>query len=382
MANRYHIKDDGLPGQCSAASASSCPKTKAGDPFHGSLAEAVSESERRFQDKLGLFETQEKAVEAPAVAEPRSDAESTALDSNMEVYRHPQGKTITVQGNRIVSIIDKHGKSASSSATVEKLRSGYGSWSRGEGIAAAAPAMSNKPALGAAQRIATPVPGDDPKPYIDKLAKEEGYYAYSVDRLNEFNRRVREYDERYGEREGRAWHYGQNFEKVPGVSPDRATQYTARDVDTAARIDLQAQVSRAAQMRDDAQTALEVAGFGHKIPDRGKTIRVRTQAQKWLLEDELKGQISDGHWENASNNPWEDWTGATVIVDPQNPGRNFFTSKDNYQLNSRELLDAVGDRMVDNVRAKTGQDDYSFSGMNEDLRDLRRIFKTHRASVE
>lgn len=53
MAIRYHIKDDGTPGRCSAASPESCPKTQAGDSFHGTLAEATVESERRFEAKHG-----------------------------------------------------------------------------------------------------------------------------------------------------------------------------------------------------------------------------------------------------------------------------------------------------------------------------------------
>lgn len=53
MAIRYHISDNGMPGKCSAASPESCPKTQAGDSFHGSLEEATAESERRFEAKHG-----------------------------------------------------------------------------------------------------------------------------------------------------------------------------------------------------------------------------------------------------------------------------------------------------------------------------------------
>lgn len=47
---KYHLKDDGVPGRCSAQSTESCPKTKAGDSFHGSLEEVTRESERRFAE--------------------------------------------------------------------------------------------------------------------------------------------------------------------------------------------------------------------------------------------------------------------------------------------------------------------------------------------
>lgn len=53
MANRYHISDDGTPGVCKAASIASCPKTRAGDNFHGNLNEAQAESERRFEAGYG-----------------------------------------------------------------------------------------------------------------------------------------------------------------------------------------------------------------------------------------------------------------------------------------------------------------------------------------
>lgn len=53
IGDRYHIKDDGTPGKCSASSPESCPKTKAGDGFHGSLPSALAESERRFEEEHG-----------------------------------------------------------------------------------------------------------------------------------------------------------------------------------------------------------------------------------------------------------------------------------------------------------------------------------------
>ena len=33
MAKKFHLKDDGTPGECSAATTDSCPKTQAGDGF-------------------------------------------------------------------------------------------------------------------------------------------------------------------------------------------------------------------------------------------------------------------------------------------------------------------------------------------------------------
>lgn len=57
MAAKYHIKDDGTPGICSAASTDSCPKSQSGDSFHGTLEEATVESERRFAEEHGTFTT-------------------------------------------------------------------------------------------------------------------------------------------------------------------------------------------------------------------------------------------------------------------------------------------------------------------------------------
>lgn len=188
------------------------------------------------------------------------------------------------------------------------------------------------------------------------------------------------YDSLYGAAEGRAYYYdySKGYDKIRGVNPSGSTYFDPHP-DFQARLDAaRAKQREAFQKEADAQTALELAGKGHLIPDDGNTIRVRTQAQKWLLKDELQGQISDGYWENASGNPWQDWSGAKVVVDPKNPGRNFFTRKDNYQLNARALLDVVGDRMVENVRQKTGESGYGARAMNEDLKDLRNIFKTKR----
>lgn len=83
MAKKYHIKDDGTPGECTAATTESCPKTQAGDGFHGTAEEVALESQRRFEEKLGAFitvakgeaaESAEKQVEGPAEEETVSPA--------------------------------------------------------------------------------------------------------------------------------------------------------------------------------------------------------------------------------------------------------------------------------------------------------------------
>lgn len=273
MAAKYHIKDDGMPGKCSAASSESCPKTQAGDGFHGTLEEASAESQKRFEDKLGAVVTATKSEQqkdeaaesfgesysahvlkltddptnpellaehrafqdyigseirsgrgyilsktyeqaelylgaarerdaenlanrhaesvqrlANDPADKEALAELNAIQSEVEVrgkvfesafkkfsgnpknrkaneakaakpakkdsgakevYVHPQGKIIVVENN--IATAYKDGKVVSSSASVEKLRAGYGSWKRDES-GSAAPADS----VAATAKAATP----------------------------------------------------------------------------------------------------------------------------------------------------------------------------------------------------------------------------------
>lgn len=70
-----------------------------------------------------------------------------------------------------------------------------------------------------------------------------------------------------------------------------------------------------------------------------------SQAAVWY--NELLGQISDGMWENTRPyDHWKAWNRADVIVDAANPGRDFHAFKDNYNINSRMLLEIVDERML------------------------------------
>lgn len=107
---------------------------------------------------------------------------------------------------------------------------------------------------------------------------------------------------------------------------------------------------------------------------------VRNQAQKILFDEEMSGQISDGAWENtAPYDHWEVWCSAEVVVDPDNVGRNFYAKKDNYNLNRKDLLDIVGDRMLESVRKV--QPDYTWDDMVADLKDLKTIMKIQRSET-
>ena len=79
-------------------------------------------------------------------------------------------------------------------------------------------------------------------------------------------------------------------------------------------------------------------------------IRVANSAQKVLVECELQGQISDGYWENASpRDHWRIPSGASVVVDAENPSVNFYLQR-RYNFTSPELLQYVGDRMIQYVQ--------------------------------
>lgn len=76
------------------------------------------------------------------------------------------------------------------------------------------------------------------------------------------------------------------------------------------------------------------------------TLTVRTLEQAALFDLELKGQISDGMWEDARpGNHYEVWCGADVVVGDE-VGCNFRARKTNYQFDSPELISIVGTRMI------------------------------------
>lgn len=77
------------------------------------------------------------------------------------------------------------------------------------------------------------------------------------------------------------------------------------------------------------------------------TITFENIEQAAIFELELKGQISDGHWENDASSNYRTWCDANVEVsdDEDDLGRNFYVSK-NLGFGSKRLFDIVGDRMM------------------------------------
>lgn len=94
------------------------------------------------------------------------------------------------------------------------------------------------------------------------------------------------------------------------------------------------------------------------------TLYLRNPDQVALFEFELKGQLSDGHWENATpGDHWRSWCLSKVVVgDPV--GRDFDVRRDRYGLSSPFLLDIVGGRMLGQVRLARA---FGFEAVRDDL---------------
>lgn len=86
-------------------------------------------------------------------------------------------------------------------------------------------------------------------------------------------------------------------------------------------------------------------------PGRSGVLRVRNDAQAILFEHELKGQISDGQWENAlPYDHYEAWCDAIVDVDPANVGRDFYVRRKSYGFSREAFLEGICERMLGYVR--------------------------------
>jgi len=99
-------------------------------------------------------------------------------------------------------------------------------------------------------------------------------------------------------------------------------------------------------------------------------IKFRNQAQVILYEEELKGQISDGNWENSRpHNHWRVMCDAVASVG-EPLGCNFKPLRD-YDFDDEELVEDVGYRMLEYVRAEIP--DYTEADLMSDLRDMSEI---------
>lgn len=80
-------------------------------------------------------------------------------------------------------------------------------------------------------------------------------------------------------------------------------------------------------------------------------ITVRNIRQLALFESELKGQLSDGNWENSR--PYDHWeqpcSSEVVVGEGPKYGPNFYPKR-SYNFANRDLVEVVGDRMIRAVR--------------------------------
>lgn len=81
------------------------------------------------------------------------------------------------------------------------------------------------------------------------------------------------------------------------------------------------------------------------------TMTLSTAAAATLFEHEIKGQMSDGMWENSQpHDHWEFWCDLDVEVGEEDHVQETVSlqecKKAGYNLTSKELLSAIGDRMV------------------------------------
>lgn len=100
-------------------------------------------------------------------------------------------------------------------------------------------------------------------------------------------------------------------------------------------------------------------------------IRFENHAQEILMECELKGQISDGYWENSR--PYDHWQimcGAKIThafkadSDGAVVGKNFCPVR-KYNFNDKFLIDIVGYRMIAFVKFYTAFPNVSYENSDD-----------------
>lgn len=93
-----------------------------------------------------------------------------------------------------------------------------------------------------------------------------------------------------------------------------------------------------------------------------KKIYFGNRVQKALFDHELCGQMSDGKWENVPGKHWEQWCDAeTEVAEVGQPvGTNFYPKKSNYNFAAKDLLECVGDRMINIANM-------AYNGVDDDL---------------
>ena len=99
---------------------------------------------------------------------------------------------------------------------------------------------------------------------------------------------------------------------------------------------------------------------------------VRTATQALIFEGELKGQLSDGNWENEKTDRrlWN----CEVRVSAGHTGCTF-KAKYPVDFNDEDLIEVVGDRMLG--YAKKADPDYNYEKLIHELDELTEIVYQH-----
>lgn len=111
-----------------------------------------------------------------------------------------------------------------------------------------------------------------------------------------------------------------------------------------------------------------------RVPTQVRTIKFRNKVQVALFMKELRGQISDGLWENSK--PVDHWkvpcsAKVSVATDQKELGPSFMPARA-YNFASSELLEYVGDRML--VIAQSVDKNMDMSQMKRELSDMSKIY--------
>jgi hypothetical protein len=94
-------------------------------------------------------------------------------------------------------------------------------------------------------------------------------------------------------------------------------------------------------------------------------IYVENRAQAAIFEMEMKGQLSDGRWENSKpNNHWTTPCNAEAVVRPEKVGRDFCHTR-GYNFGEKGLFEIVGERMTRFAQAAIAFPEVSIRTLSE-----------------
>lgn len=106
------------------------------------------------------------------------------------------------------------------------------------------------------------------------------------------------------------------------------------------------------------------------MTEKVDTLFVRNEAQVILMNKELKGQLSDGNWENEKTDSRLWYCEVKVAHSGDKLGCNWKV-KHSVDFDDDFLLEVLSDRMLEYVRMTYPK--YDLGKMREDLQDLTEI---------